>query len=143
MGSHACRWPLLLAVLAVPAANAIAAADNGGLPADLAAAATADGIFASGCETQVRLTITNYLAWCSVTANRGSPNTSPSFYIDVDQGRIVPLHGDTANATYFIWGYWNGTDAGGADTNQDPTVTMTADKGVFACCPLVGQTTCP
>ena len=140
----------LIAALASPAQGA-------GLPAGLAywsslTAATADEIYPSGFETQVTLTLTDYIAWCKVTIDRGDPqiSTFPIYEIvrKFDQGRVVPLHGETAAAGVFYWRYWEGTDAAGAgmDFNPDATVTMSGDKAVLACCPISGagqSTTCP
>jgi len=134
-----------------------APAHGAGLPPGLAqwtsvVAATGDEIYPSGFETQVTLTLNDYLAWCRVTIDRGGPEVSsfPSYTItrQFDEGRVVVLHGDTASAAAFYWRYWTGTDAAGAgmDFNMDATVTMSGDKSVLACCPLTGpgqSTTCP
>ena len=119
------------------------------------AATLADEIYPSGFENQVTLTMTNYIAWCSVTIDRGDPGAGTIYTFSnnytitrtFDQGRVVPLHGDTAGPAFY-WRYWEGTDAAGLgmDFNQDATVTMSGDKSVLACCPISGpgqSMTCP
>jgi len=93
----------------------------------------------SSSTTQFTLTIDNYLGWCSVTVN-GTAYAGPRTF---PEGTVAALHGDTANATLFVWGFWTRTDHGDHDTMMSTTVTMTANKTVFACCPDIGFTTCP
>jgi hypothetical protein len=52
-------------------------------------------------------------------------------------GTVVNL-GAMASASFFVWGYWVGTDgdtSAAHDTSMTTTVTMTASKTVQACCP--------
>jgi hypothetical protein len=104
--------------------------------------APGDEIFPGGFEQMFTLAIDDILAWCDVSVNDGAPTSAPPASL-FEQGRVIPLHGDTANATYFVWGFWTGTDGGATDTNQDTTVTMSADKSITVCCPDIGFATCP
>jgi len=86
------------------------------------------------------LTLTNYLAWCTVTENSATSTATMSFA----PGTVVDLNA-TANLG-FVWGYWTGTDGdttASHDKNMTTTVTMTSDKSVLACCPLPPSQTCP
>ena len=100
-----------------------------------------DAIFADGFELPT-LTVNNVDAWCTVTINGGVPSSAAQTVTSFARGAVVTLHGDPINST-FVWGYWNGTDAGGTDHNANAAVTMNGDKTVLACCPFSGQTTCP
>ncbi|HEY2396377.1 MAG TPA: NHL repeat-containing protein [Rudaea sp.] len=97
----------------------------------------ADSITYIGFEA-FALTVTNNSPACSVTENSFSYSGTMPFA----QGSVVALHGDTANNGVYVWGYWTGTDAGGVDTNKDATVTMSSNRHVTTCCPLIGSTTC-
>jgi hypothetical protein len=89
------------------------------------------------------LNIDDFLAWCDVSVNGGAPTSAPPAS-SFEKGRVIPLHGDTANASYFVWGFWTGTDgdSGATDTHMDTTVTMSADRSIYVCCPDIGLTTC-
>ena len=100
-----------------------------------------DEIFPGGFEQMFTLSIDNFLAWCDVSVN-GDPPTSAPPPSAFEQGRVIPLHGDPADANYFVWGFWTGTDGGDHDTNMDTTVTMSADLIVHVCCPDIGLDTC-
>jgi hypothetical protein len=81
----------------------------------------------------ITLTIENYLSWCSVTENGGPLAATMTF----PQGTVVNLAAMPASS-FFIWGYWVGTDGdtGSAhDTSMTTAVTMSASKTVQACCP--------
>jgi hypothetical protein len=91
------------------------------------------------------LTINDYLSWCNVTVNGGSPTSSPT-PMQFAPNTQVSLHGDTANASLFYWGYWQapGLTDGGKDTNMDVSITMTGDVTILACCPdLNTPLSCP
>jgi hypothetical protein len=86
------------------------------------------------------LSITNYIDWCTITEEGVAFSATKAF----PAGTVVHLHGDTKDAGLFVWGYWTGTDPGGHDTMMTTTVTMTTNKSVLACCPVIGQSqTCP
>ena len=94
---------------------------------------------------QVTLTINDYLNWCTVTVNGGSPSTqSPQSYT-LAPNTTVTVHGDTASASSFYWGYWGnvasdgGLADGGEDLGKTVTFTITADTTLNACCPDNGQ----
>jgi hypothetical protein len=94
------------------------------------------------------LTIKDYLSWCNVTVNGGTPGAAAVQNLPFDAGTQVTLHADTADNTMFVWGYWTGTsptDAGGHDPNMDQMVTVNGNMTVQACCPLIGapNTPCP
>jgi hypothetical protein len=96
-----------------------------------------DPIFADGFDI-FKLTVTNYLQWCSVSVNGEAPSVAATISETFPAQTRVPL-----NATPlvpFVWGYWTGTDPGGNDTSQATLVTMNADRDVLACCPFSGDT---
>jgi len=130
--------PGAAAVDARPAATADA--PPAGATPDAPAAATPDA--PSGTST-FTLTIDNYLGWCSITVNGGMAFTDMTKSFTLPASSHAQLHGDTSDSIYFVWGFWSGTDAGDHDASKSTTVTMTGDKTVRACCPDVGQTTCP
>lgn len=111
-------------------------------PSPLAVEAANNEIFPSGFEQLFTLAIDDILAWCDVSVNGGAPTNTPPASL-FEKGRVIPLHGDTANALIFVWGFWTGTDGGATDTNMDTTVTMSADKSIQVCCPDIGVATCP
>jgi hypothetical protein len=93
------------------------------------------------------LHMVNQAAWCTITVNgtKGAAGATPPDTVYA-KDTVVTLHADPD--TPFVWGFWLGTDgqtdAGQPhDTNQDATVTMSADKTVEVCCPISGQPTCP
>ena len=95
----------------------------------------------------VKLTVQNYLAWCSVSVQGGAATTDAVQTLNVSAGTVVNLSGDKASGT-FVWGYWVGTagDTGTAhDTKKVTTVTVTKDTIVQACCPFANDptTACP
>lgn len=108
-----------------------------------APAGGSDTIFANGFEN-FTLTIDNFLAWCSVSVDGGVATANPP-PTQFPPGTVVPLFGQPVSST-FIWGYWRFTDAepgGGHDTSQSATVTMSADRTVFVCCPFTNGSGCP
>jgi hypothetical protein len=105
--------------------------------------APGDEIFPGGFEQMFTLAIHDVLAWCDVSVNGGTPTSAPPSS-SFEKGRVIPLHGDTANVNLFVWGFWTGgTDGGATDPNMATTVTMSADKFITVCCPDIGFTTCP
>jgi len=92
-----------------------------------------DHIFASEFERYTLTINTSIDSWCSVTVGTDPP-AEPPISKDFVDGSVVALHG-AANLPNH-WAYWTGTDAGGTDVNQDAQVTMSANRYVFACCPL-------
>jgi len=90
-----------------------------------------------------RLTIDNYLSWCSVSVDGGTPTTATPITVDVAPNAVVHLHADPVAG--FIWGYWYGTPTDGAtkDTQTSQTVTVTKDMKIQACCPTQASPTCP
>lgn len=109
-------------------------------PAFVNAAAETEEIFVNGFEL-FTLTIDNFLSWCSISVGGDVPSIAATISKTFSQGSVVTLQG--APTTGFVWGYWTGTDAGGNDTNQTTQVTMSSDRGVFACCPFPTSSTCP
>jgi hypothetical protein len=93
------------------------------------------------------LTIDDYISWCNITVNGGAVNTMGTQTYQIEAGTTVMLHGDTANAGAFYWGYWSeGDDAGvltntdaGLQTNKDISFTMNGDVHLHACCPDNGM----
>ncbi len=138
-------WAAALVCFAVQGADArasvSASASGRGAKMSLATADT-DEIFPGGFEQLFTLSISNYIDWCSISVNNG-PAAADDPVVSFEKGRTIALHGDTSNASYFVWGFWTGTDAGGDDTNMDATVTMSSDRDVTVCCPDVGSSTCP
>ncbi len=93
------------------------------------------------------LKMENYLQWCLVTEQGTDEGMTEVVNMTFPAGTVVNLHADTASAASFFWAYWVGTDGDTTtahDTNMTTTVTMTKDKTVQACCPIVGTAaTCP
>jgi hypothetical protein len=138
-------WAAALVCLAVQGADSWASvsapASAHGAKMSLATS-DADQIFPGGFEQLFTLSISNYLDWCSISVNNG-PAAADDPIVSFEQDRVIALHGDTADANYFVWGFWTGTDAGNHDANMDATVTMSSDRNVTACCPDIGLSTCP
>ena len=94
---------------------------------------------------QLTLTVKDYLAWCNVTVNGGSPNTSTTQTYQFAPDASVVLHGDTASSNSFYWGYWGNVDDagvladGGRDLNKDVTFNINGNLTLNACCPDNGQ----
>ena len=84
------------------------------------------------------LTINDYLNWCSVTVNGGTPSTAATQTFQFAPDASVSLHGDTASSQSFYWGYWQSANLadGGKDTNMNVNITMSGDVSVLACCPV-------
>lgn len=103
------------------------------------------GMTDAGGGGMVRLTVCNYLAWCSISINGGAASTAATQTLDVPAGTVVNLMGDRASAS-FIWGYWQNTDADPGppdwDTNMAAMVTMDTDIHVLACCPFTSGSGC-
>ncbi|HET7064279.1 MAG TPA: hypothetical protein VFI49_08360 [Rudaea sp.] len=133
---------MLIAVPAPWAQGDMLALAGSSNAASVVTLAAGDEIFPGGFEQMFSLTIDDILAWCDVSVNGGAPTSAPPAS-SFEQGRVIPLHGDTANATYFVWGFWTGTDGGATDTKMDTTVTMSADRSITVCCPDIGFATCP
>jgi hypothetical protein len=114
---------------------------NADVGASCATTAPGDRVFGGGFALYT-LTVNNYLAWCSVSENSGPPSSASTITNSFPDYSTVAIRGDPVSAT-FVWGYWDGTDSGNNDTNQDSAVTMCSDRSVFACCPLPPSTTCP
>jgi hypothetical protein len=98
------------------------------------ASAVGDEIFPNGFEAAFTLTINNDFAWCNVTIDDGSPDSSATITAPIFPGIVAKLHADPLLG--FIWGFWSGTDDGNGFTMQDTTVTMTSDRSVEVCCPI-------
>jgi hypothetical protein len=98
------------------------------------AALPGDEIFPNGFEAPFTLTINNDFAWCNVTIDGGSPDSSLTITAPIFPGIVAQLHADPLPT--FIWGFWSGTDDGDNFTMQDTTVTMTSDRSVEVCCPI-------
>jgi hypothetical protein len=94
-----------------------------------------------GCASTQLLFVNDYSDWCVVTVNGAPLNASGSYAFDA--GTVVDL--DATPIPPFVWAYWLGTDgatgSGGHDVNMATTVTMNAERDVFACCQdlLTGQ----
>ena len=91
--------------------------------------------------TQFTLTIHDYIGWCAITVNNGTPSTSdPQTYVFAPSTN-VSLHGESAADASFYWGYWGnvGTDGGladgGQDLNQNVSFAITGNTTLNACCP--------
>jgi hypothetical protein len=94
---------------------------------------------------QLTLTINDYISWCSVTVNGGTPSTgNPQTYMFAPN-TMVTVHGDTANSSAFYWGYWGnvapdgGLADGGEDLGKTVSFTITRDMTLNACCPDLNQ----
>ena len=125
--------PVLLVALSAPASAGIHVPGPGVALASVAAV-SGDEIFPNGFEAPFNLTITNDVAWCSVTIDGGPPDISGTIMASIFPGITANLHADPRDG--FIWGFWNGTDDGDGFTMQDTTVTMTSDRSVEVCCPI-------
>ncbi len=95
----------------------------------------------------VKLTVQNYLVWCTVSVQGGASSTAATQSVTVPAGTVVNLTADKANDT-FVWGYWVGTAGDNThahDTKKATTVTVTKDTVVQACCPFANSpnTPCP
>ena len=130
-----CRrlFPLLLMALCASASAGVGVPGPGFGPASVAAV-VGDEIFPNGFEAPFTLTINNDFAWCNVTIDGGSPDSSPTITASIFPGIVAQLHADPLLG--FIWGFWSGTDDGDNFTMQDTTVTMTSDRSVEVCCPI-------
>ncbi|HEY1960196.1 MAG TPA: hypothetical protein VGH28_31520 [Polyangiaceae bacterium] len=90
---------------------------------------------------QLTLTIQDYLGWCNVTVNDAGPNIGTAQTYAFDPDASVALHGDTANASLFYWGYWGNVNDGGMlsdggqDINKDVNFNITGNVTLHACCP--------
>ena len=100
-----------------------------------------------------QLTVKNYLSWWSVTVNGGSASTAAQQQVFVQPGDI-PLTATKASAAFEIgpsmWHHTTGDTSGsGEDGTQvngtsstTATVTSTAGKCVWVCCPFTNGTGC-
>jgi hypothetical protein len=96
--------------------------------------------------TMYTLTINDYLNWCAVSVNGGDASTADPQTFQFAPDASVGLHGDTANASLFYWGYWKSANIGdgGPYASKDASVTMNGNVSVQACCPVNNTTTpCP
>lgn len=93
------------------------------------------------------LIMQNYFNWCTVTEQGTDEGTVTPVTMTFPAGTVVNLHADTASAGTFFWAYWVGTDGdttAAHDTEMTTKVTMTQNKTIQACCPVVGTpATCP
>jgi hypothetical protein len=101
---------------------------------------------ASDGAAQVTLTVHDFLSWCKVTVNGGSPSVADPQMYTFSPNTVVTAVGDTANVSAFYWGYWGNVapdggslDDGGEDLSKTVTFTITADTTLNACCPDNGQ----
>jgi hypothetical protein len=91
------------------------------------------------------LTIKNYIGWCSITVNGGTPSTAGTQTFQFAPNTSVTVHGDTANASLFYWGYWGnvapdgGLADGGEDLSMSVSFNITRDMTLNACCPDLNQ----
>jgi hypothetical protein len=116
--------------------------------------ADAGGATACGVYTPVQLTVMNYLSWCSVSVNGGTPSTAPVTTTCVGTGTTTL---DATALSGFVLGDWFGTsgDTGsgdpgtvtgtGASAQSQATVSASGDSAcVSVCCPGVnGSAPCP
>jgi hypothetical protein len=98
------------------------------------ATVSGDEIFPNSFEAPFNLTISNDVAWCSVTIDGGAPDSSGTIMASIFPGITAQLHAEPLPG--FDWGFWNGTDDGNGYTQMDTTVTMTSDRSVEVCCPI-------
>jgi hypothetical protein len=100
---------------------------------------------ASDAGAQFTLTVNNYLAWCKVTVNGGTPNTTAAQTYMLAANSSVTAVGDTKSSASFYWGYWGNVAAdggladGGEDLSMTVDFTITRDMTLNACCPDNGQ----
>jgi hypothetical protein len=130
---------LVLGLFLLPAPTS---AQDGGDRATPDLAPPPDKIFRSQFE-QYTLTVTNYLAWCSVALDGGAASVAATITKDYPDNSVALLHAEPLQG--FVWGYWTGTDAdtgGGGDFSKDASRTMGADQSVLACCPFSQGQTC-
>src|SRR5262249_18996605 len=111
---------------------------------------------ASGCGSQVALTVKNYLSWCSVSIGDGSTSTAAAQTVCVDPGTIH-LTATAASATFKLgtapWHHTTGdTGSGdqgtvtGSGVSAESATTETASGAsacVWICCPFTDGTGCP
>jgi hypothetical protein len=103
---------------------------------------------------EVKLTVSNFLAWCAITvaqpsgATLANPPTSATNSLTEPAGTVVVLHGAPASAA-FEWvpaggvGGWSGAiDPGQDPKGTDVTVTLDASKTVDVCCPFTDGSGC-
>lgn len=133
MASFKLLFPIVAIALSAPVTAAVSLPGPGFGPGSVAMA-QGDEIFPNGLEAPFTLTITNDVAWCSVTIDGGLPASTGIITASIFPGIVAQLHADPLPG--FIWGFWNGTDDGNGYTVQDTTVTMTSDLGVEVCCPI-------
>lgn len=148
LGLAACGSDSTPAIDAAPGVDqAVATVDAPAAAVDAPAAAVdaADTPDAASA-AMVTLTVKNYLSWCSVTIENGSPSSAASQTVMVPAGSVVHLNAVKLNDT-FVFGYWFGTDgdtSAAHDTNMTTTATvMDANKTVQACCPFASAPTVP
>ncbi len=93
----------------------------------------------------VTLTVNDYIGWCKVIVNGGTPNTGSIQTYTFAPNTTVTAVGDTANSSAFYWGYWGnvapdgGLSDGGEDLGKTVTFTITNNLTLNACCPDNGQ----
>ena len=121
--------------------SAMAMLEAGVAGANCATTVPGDRVFGGGFDVYT-LTVNNYLAWCTVSENSGAPSGAVTITNSFADYMTVALHGNPASPT-FVWGYWDGTDAGTHDTSQDSAVTMCSDRSVLACCPFATSPNTP
>lgn len=99
-----------------------------------------------------QLTVKNYLAWCSVSVNGGSASIAAQQQVFVQPG-VIPLSA-TARTGFILDAHmWHDTDgdtgsgeagsANGSARDATATVTSTAAKCVWVCCPFPSGMGCP
>jgi hypothetical protein len=133
MAWHRLLLPVLAIALSAPASARTHLPGPGFAPASMAAV-SGDEIFPNSFEAPFTLTINNDVAWCNVTIDGGTPDSSLTITVPIFPGIVAQLHADPLLG--FIWGFWSGTDDGDNFTMQDTTVTMTSDRSVEVCCPI-------
>ena len=99
------------------------------------------------------LTVKNYLSWCSVSVDGGTASTAAVQMKPITSAGAKSLVATAASATFEIGpGMWHHTDgdtgSGEAGTVSGPmstatvSVTTSASKCVWVCCPFANGTGC-
>jgi len=106
-------------------------------------------VFMDGPPGTTPLKVKNYLSWCTVTVNGGTPSAGAQQLVNVDPGTIDLSA--TAN-TGFKLGLWHHTDGDSGSGDPGTVVTGTSSTTVtvgatatcvWVCCPFTDGTGCP
>jgi hypothetical protein len=111
-------------------------------------------IDSAGSGSAAMLTVKNYLSWCSVAIGTGTASTSASQSVPITSNGAIMLAGSPASSSFALGSdMWHHTDGdtgsgeagtvSGTTSTARVTVSTTASKCVWVCCPFTNGTGCP